>query len=334
MTTGELTETDVALAEVHGAAQLLGWCGLFVMGVASHVVPRFQGNAPLPFPWPQRAILILIVAGLVLRGVAQPWAELPLRPLILLAAATSVAIGLSLFAVTIAVVLLRGRSERRRVEHWLWLGVIGAAATGVLYVLLAASSQHQLLTTPHWNRAFRVMAIYGLLLPFVFAVSGRAVAGLLALRTRNPVCDRAAMLLMSIALPLLLLAQHPSAEPALQAAAEFTTAGALVLFTIGLRVLEAGEPKRPTPEPRHRWFSWYVRSAYVWLLVAAALMAASALERLGARVIPLAGTPELHVLAIGFLTTLIIGVAARLLPLFEGRRLVWGSMLIPALILL
>lgn len=333
-TTGNLTETHLALVEVHGAAQLLGWCGLFVIGIASHVVPRFQGNVAIPFPWPQRATLTLIIAGLVLRGVAQPWGALPLRPLILVAAATAVAAGLSLFAATMAVVLVRGQSDRRRVEHWLWLGVIGSGATAAVYVLLAARSQHQLLTIPHWNHAFHAMAVYGLLLPFVFAVSGRAVAGLLALRARNPVCDRAAAFLMSVGLALLLLGPHPSAEPSLRAAAEFTTAGAMVLFTIGLRVLEPSESDRPAADRRHWWFSWYVRSAFAWLLIAATLRAASALEALGVPPAPFAGTPELHVLGIGFFTPLIIGVSARLLPLFEGRRLEWGAMLVPALVLL
>lgn len=56
--------------DIHAALQLLGWCGLSVLGVAMHLVPRFQDNAPIAFPWPQRFSLALIVEGL-LGGVAR-----------------------------------------------------------------------------------------------------------------------------------------------------------------------------------------------------------------------------------------------------------------------
>jgi hypothetical protein len=60
---GAVTAGDAL--DIHAALQLLGWCGLFVLGVAMHVVPRFQNNAPLAFPWPQRLSLVLIVGGLL-----------------------------------------------------------------------------------------------------------------------------------------------------------------------------------------------------------------------------------------------------------------------------
>src|SRR5690606_14254114 len=41
---------SVAL-ELHVSLQLLGWCGLLILGMAMHVVPRFYGNVPIWYPW-------------------------------------------------------------------------------------------------------------------------------------------------------------------------------------------------------------------------------------------------------------------------------------------
>ena len=103
---------------------------------------------------------------------------------------------------------------------------------------------------------------------------------------------------------------------------ELLLGASLATFTVSLRIMEPAEPPRPAvgSTRQHPWLNRYVGTAYCWLVVAGVLYALPALELIGIS-IDTTGHPALHTLTIGFLTMLIIGLAARLLPLFEHRTL-------------
>ncbi|MFQ5933808.1 MAG: hypothetical protein ACE5KI_04125, partial [Dehalococcoidia bacterium] len=57
-----------SLIQDHGHVQLVGWAGLFIIGISLHLIPRLA-SVPLAHPqWIPR-ILWLMVAGLLLRSV-------------------------------------------------------------------------------------------------------------------------------------------------------------------------------------------------------------------------------------------------------------------------
>src|SRR5262249_36590081 len=86
-----------ALIQAHGDAQLYGWTGLFIIGVAGHSLPRML-QRPAPPAWLARAVFVSILGGLVLGLFAQPLAAsgtlAPLFP----AAMALQWIGVALFA--------------------------------------------------------------------------------------------------------------------------------------------------------------------------------------------------------------------------------------------
>jgi len=59
-----------AFIQVHGHLQLLGWVGLFVMGISLHFIPRLTHH-PLAFPALIPWIFFLMVTGLFFRLLAQ-----------------------------------------------------------------------------------------------------------------------------------------------------------------------------------------------------------------------------------------------------------------------
>lgn len=61
----------VAMLQAHGHAQLLGWIGLFIIGVSLYFLPRLAGT-PLRHPRLLAWILSLLAAGIFLRAVSQP----------------------------------------------------------------------------------------------------------------------------------------------------------------------------------------------------------------------------------------------------------------------
>lgn len=52
--------------QTHGHMQLIGWTGLFIIGVSLYFMPRFV-KVPLPYQFLTRWILILITTGLIIR---------------------------------------------------------------------------------------------------------------------------------------------------------------------------------------------------------------------------------------------------------------------------
>lgn len=52
--------------QTHGHMQLLGWTGLFIMGVSLYFMPRFV-KVPLPYQFLTKWILILITTGLIIK---------------------------------------------------------------------------------------------------------------------------------------------------------------------------------------------------------------------------------------------------------------------------
>ena len=67
-----------SLIQSHAYAQIFGWVGLFIMGMAYHMVPRFFLR-PLKRPELVAPSLLLVGSGLVLRFVQPTPGALPLR---------------------------------------------------------------------------------------------------------------------------------------------------------------------------------------------------------------------------------------------------------------
>src|SRR5690349_18646007 len=71
----DLNAVWTPLIQAHGYAQMFGWVGLFIMGVAYHTIPRFYLR-PLSRPELVLPSFALCAAGVVLRFAAQPFADL------------------------------------------------------------------------------------------------------------------------------------------------------------------------------------------------------------------------------------------------------------------
>ena len=60
----------VGLIQTHGHVQLVGWAGLFIMGMSLHFMPRLTGVA-FSNPKLVRKVLWLMTAGLIVRSIGQ-----------------------------------------------------------------------------------------------------------------------------------------------------------------------------------------------------------------------------------------------------------------------
>ncbi len=316
--------TWVTHTQAHGVAQVFGWSGLFMMGVAFHVVPRFR-NGPIDFPWPQRSILALILVGIVLRFTGQTVDSLSVSPGLLAASGVCLVLGVVLFALVIGRALLRGTAPHGPAEPWLGMGLIWAVVAASLHldIVIRMGLNNSPVAPLFLDGAFIHAATLGFIGNFIFGVSLRAVPAFLGLRPARRGLGWLAFGCINGGLGLTVGGWLADMEPWLLAA------GAL-LELIGFASLVASIGllgRRVTPRNYNLGtyvrYEWFVRSAYIWLLVAGILQVLQAAGGVWeTRIFPAElAKPTLHVLALGFVTMMIMGMGSRMIPLFEGSIL-------------
>jgi hypothetical protein len=97
---------------------------------------------------------------------------------------------------------------------------------------------------------------------------------------------------------------------------------AAVLSTVAIRIFEPSQQEAKI-KGIHRSFPVFVRLAYGWLLIAAALgVSATEWDTSGG----FWGASR-HALTVGFVSTMILAVGQRILPAFAGMRILWSPRL-------
>ena len=345
-TTGSLALASAALGrglpgvnwltfiQMHGRLQLYGFAGLFVFGVAYHIVPRFVA---VPLAWPRLAVLSF---GFALIGVAASATQaitvgdLGLLHLIF----TLGLVGLFLAAACYASVLFGTIRQCGSLTlpllmllagaTWLVVGSLGEVWLG------AASQPGGAIFEPFEEPALEAI-LEGFLIVTILGVSLRTlpVFGGLA-KTRDGVVSRA---LPTVLVGLvLLIAGMTLAGPVNDPRFGFALAGpgavivfaSSVAFVWGLRLYESATLPVAELGTGQGWLR-AIRTAYVWLLVGTGLQAVvvvqAALSGAGVAWGPLnAGR---HALALGFVTLMIVGMASRVVPVFAGKPL-WKPWLV------
>jgi uncharacterized protein involved in response to NO len=324
------------LIQAHGQVQLLGWVGLFVVGAAYHVVPRFRGVSP-----PSRRVAIgtyaLWLGAVLVRAVGQPLAvAIPLPGVFTLAALLQLAASM-LFAATLLRWLTPTRGRWEGYEAYLaaaggWLVVAGLLQLGVaaradaLGLGLVAS----LLAEPYLTTLF-----HGFVLMAALGVTRRAIPLFMGLRPAHERLAWGACTALNLGVALEVGGGVASALAGSQAWRAATLVGAVLVFSgaiafvVALRLYEraamppgAGQPRAHEP---------YVRTAYAWLLFSLGLGAALAVAELATGVPPSTGAANAarHAFALGFVSLLIFGVASRVVPVFGGVSLWRRPLLAP-----
>ncbi|HZQ98199.1 MAG TPA: NnrS family protein [Chloroflexota bacterium] len=324
----------LAAVQAHGHLQLFGWAGLMVLGVGLHFMPRLRGAA-LVAPGLTRPALALLAAGLLARLVAQPALAATAEPLaVVLRSALAVAAVAELAGALVAVGLLaatlrRGPplAARAGLRPVLPFFVVGFAS---LLLALAANLLGLLrvgpggLVDPPLDGLLAQLGLDGFVVPIAVGMSMRTFP--LYFRTHLPYQGpmHAGLALWVVGM-LLSLAGWPHGLIGQAAAA------ALWLHALG--VFAPREPRPRDTTPAWAPIPLHARAAYAWLGVAALLKLGEATARLGGPPVVPGADAERHALGAGFVTLLILGVGAEMLPGFARRplrdpRLPWATLVL------
>jgi uncharacterized protein involved in response to NO len=356
-----------ALIQTHGHLQLVGWAGVFIMGISLHFIPRLA-SFPLPHPERVRYILWLMVPGLLLRTVGgtvlASFEESPLFvPLSWLVGASGL---LEAGAIVLYVSLLIG--TMRGSDHVRRLPAIGAvkpffgmmAAGWILYaclnlfLLLHMALTGDVAVNSGWNE-FAIHAFISLvLLPVAFALSVRLFPLYLALPAPDwPVYRIGCAYLLSVVLQLVpaappLAGFAPGIIRLIIALGTLLKGGVILWFVWQLdlltrrrplgrhaRFLDTGPDRPPTRPglPDYGEFGRFERpvyAAYTWLVLGAFMELLSGAAILLGYSIPIAADAIRHMYLLGFITHLIFGASVRMLPGFIRKKRVARAALVDA----
>ncbi len=346
----------VAMLQAHGHAQLLGWIGLFIIGVSLYFLPRLAGT-PLRFPRFPVWILGLLSTGILLRAVSQPLLaagfdgpiQNGLRWTLGFSALMETA-GVYCY-VALLVITLRNSAPNRPALHTVRIFLVIAIAGWGLYSLLAAalalcaSYGNNPLLHIAWNRFGIEFFIGFVILPTAMAFSVRTFPLYLRLpAVRWPAARFGQVYLLALLLiHLPVLAQltgtsFASSLAHLSPIGKVLRGGVLLLFIWKLDILfrwyppwtvnrigEPGPERRPTRPglPDYGEFGRFellLYAAFVFLALAAAielLDGAFVLFRLNS---PFDPDAMRHTHLAGFITLLLLGMAPRMVPGFLHKR--------------
>ena len=299
---------------------------MFVMGMGYRLVPRFTGVRIRP------AALVpitfaLMASGLALRAWSQPFAdETPLAAVFVASAALEAA-GTLIFSGVVLRCLATGRREAFLYSPFFAAGAVWAAVAallGLVFVVDAALDSATVLPALR-SAALTFMALNGFVLMFILAVSMRTFPIFFERRPALPLPTLTAWALANGGIAAYAAAflwksyDHTVDVRLLQTAGFLALGVALLALLVLLRIFE-GKPVRLRASARRSMR--FVRSAYFWLLAAAALEVFFSLRALADGRPPTHFQTDAvrHFIAVGFVTMMIVGMALLVVPRLAMRR--------------
>lgn len=306
---GSYADVSAAGIHVHGVAQLWGWMAMFVFAVSNHLLRQ---NTKHPSPrWPQTLGTIAIAAAIPVfflglsTTVRSAFAAIDVVASALLLAAAV------LFSISILWSLL-GRAGRPQLWHyfvfmlvaWLWAWCGTDLAIRIL-------SLHRPVPTDAQRSLLIILPVLGFAINAVYGFGIRLIPGLLNLAKPYSPLLASTLIAHNLGLCLLLI---PTRATGIIGTALMLAAA--IAYVIGLRGL-VGRRMRPIygVDPRGHIL---IRVAFFWLIVALAMVFAGAI--VPSLPHPYAGAWR-HALTVGFITTLILGVGQRIVPVFIKQPL-------------
>lgn len=306
-----------AWIQAHGHAQVLGWIGSFILGIGFYSIPKLRGGSK-PFAlWSAWLTGAMWMTGVLLRWMANVylWQWRVLLPV-------SSGLELAAFLIFFRAVSQHKQQDSGKKRLDTWIFVVIAGTLGLLVTLLLNFGAAVWLalrgSSPAFpqgiDQRFLVLAAWGFMVPFVWGFSAKWLSTFLG--TQPPI-DRllgAAVVVHVVAIVLGL-------------AGYFRVTTILIVLACSLSIVALGifaKPEKPAKTKGiHASFPFFVRSAYVWLMVAAMLgvWAANAVNPAG-----IWGASR-HALTVGFIAMMVFCIGQRVLPAFSGMRLLFSARL-------
>lgn len=307
---------DAGWIQAHGHAQIFGWLGTFILGIGYYTIPRLRlSRFSSAAAW---TTYFLWVAGVLIRWAVGTW-PFQWRTLFPLAGV------LELIAVAIFAVSMYLPRPRIQDDKWRESVVLITAAGWMMVVAVAINAVESFRVTAPvfptaFNQSYLALITWGFVVPFIWGFLSRWTPPLLGLRKTHNALVRPALALLLAGVTLSFVSAGASAVVLLIAS---------MVFGIGLRYFEAPE-KEPKLRGVHPLTPSFIRIAYFWSIVAAAIAIVAALHPIPNGYV---GASR-HALTVGFFAATVFTVGPRVLPAFFNVRQLWSTRLMAVSLIL
>lgn len=328
----------------HGHAMVFGFVGFFIMGFAYQAFPRFK-HTVLWRPGLAFSVLPLMVAGILFQTVAHLLSP-PSLLLELLAATIQLASVIIFGTAIIMTARLANKPEAydRFVYAALGWFVLAAVANPVIFKLfeLAGSRQELLFNLATFNIPYRDVQLLGIAVVMILGVSLRLLPHAYGLR--EPSRQWVAFTFWGVngsvlAGIILFITGMTSGNHWLLTIHWLTT---IVLLVIAVLTPFQYRLFGAVPENERDRGLKFIRAAYVWFIVATAMLVFTPIYNFGIYM-PVTGShvpfshaffgAYRHALTVGFIMMMIVGVSSKVVPTLSGvdvrsARSLWPTFLL------
>jgi hypothetical protein len=317
----------------HGHAQIFGWVGLFVMGFAYQAFPRFK-HTSLVYPRLAIASLALMIAGVVGRCVLEPLAA-SFSGLAAPAVAASLleVVAICIFVMEIVATWRCSGKPLAGYDYYIlsslaWFVIQAVYEAVYLTSTLAADRDHLVAVVATWQGALRDIQIHGFAIMMILGVSQRLFHFFYGFPEPGRRLSRMALWCLNVSVAgeasgLILMRAAGHAWAGLWYGSVIVLTGTITCLIWDWRLFSyRAEADRSLK---------FLRAAYAWLLVSLAMLVLLPAYLQGP-LVWLAGDSDAarigfshayygaarHAITVGFISLMIVGVAARVVPTLSG----------------
>lgn len=330
---GQFSAAPAAYVIAHGEAQLWGFIVLVVMGVSLRTV--MQGAARRRFgKWICHGLLLLGIVG-VIGGVL--WSVYPGRFAWLSVASGGafclMALGLWLLQIELLRSKWRGTWARAVMTSGLWLLAWAVVTVWLRWNADASgpgiysSSQRQLIIA---------MAVFGFTMNSIYGFGQMLLPGLLRIGSTRDWAIELSHWLHNAGTIVVCLATVLFANGLSIVLGSVLLVSGAILFAVGHRGFIGRRRTSHGAEKGHASLDFYPPLAFIWLVTALAMMTGGMMfEAVEHNSLPHAYMGSVrHALTVGFMTTLILGVGQRIVPVLDRTVLALPRLTLPILVLI
>ena len=311
------SSASTAWIQAHGQAQVFGWIGTFILGIGFYSIPKMRRAQPFAM-WEAWVCWAMWTAGVGLRWVAAVY-SFHWRTILPISAALQL-LAFLIFFRAVSSHRPAGGSASAKFETWILVVIAGTAGLLATLIMNLAASIAAALggTSPTFpqglDQRFLALMAWGFMVPFVWGFSARWLPTFLGLSSAS---QRGLLLLIGINATAVVLVMLGAARTASVLFVAVTVLSSIVLkLTV------------PTVRPAkvqaiHSSFPYFVRLAYLWLIIAALLGVWAAFARHSDGI----WGASRHALTVGFVATMVFAIGQRVLPAFSGMRLLYSPKL-------
>lgn len=330
---GSFTAASVQHVNAHGHAQIFGWVGLFVMGFAYQAFPRFK-HASLACPRLALATLWMLLLGLVGRSIGQLLAaDHSLAGWIAAGASCLETAAIAAFVGIIAVTWRRSGKPLLFYDYYIvsalvWF-VVQAVYEGVYLTVTATANGERLFSlVSTWQAPLRDLQIHGFAMLMIFGVSQRVFHHFYGLPGVNERLSLIGLALLNTAIAgevggLMLMRTAGHAWAALWYASVLLLTGVSAALVRSWRIFAHADDADRSLK--------FLRAAYGWLFVSLTMLVLLPFYQYGllTAVAPDSAAAQQgfshayygaarHAITVGFVSLMIVGVAAKVVPTLNG----------------